>query len=103
MLSLPTLQSGAYCAEVMEVCISSHTLFTSEYILTEIKEALLNKVKLPKQIVHEIVSCLKDEGEMVQPAYVDSSMCQDRSDLSIFGTAIAGKAIFIVTGDDDFW
>jgi hypothetical protein len=79
------------CAEVVKVCISSHTLFISEYILTEIKEALLNKVKLPKQIVHGIVSCLKHEEEMLQPAYVDSSMCQDRRDLSILSVNHSGN------------
>jgi predicted nucleic acid-binding protein len=38
---------------------------------------------------------------MIAPAEVDSSICRDRSDLPILGTAKAGKAKYIVSGDKD--
>ncbi|MDA8088564.1 MAG: putative toxin-antitoxin system toxin component, PIN family [Nitrospiraceae bacterium] len=89
------------CAEVFEVSLAGHTLILSEHILLEVKVALLNKVKLPKQIVHEVVNYLRDSGEIVEPAAVDSSICRDKTDLPVLGTAISGKAVFIVTGDAD--
>ena len=89
------------CAEVFEVSLSGHTLIISEHILSEVKKALLNKIKLPRQIVHEVVNYLRDSGEIVEPAPVESSMCRDKADLPILGTAVSGKAVFIITGDAD--
>jgi hypothetical protein len=42
------------CAEVFEVCVSSHTLVISEHILAEVNSAFLKKVKLPEEIVHDV-------------------------------------------------
>jgi putative PIN family toxin of toxin-antitoxin system len=89
------------CAEAFEVCVSGHTLVISEYILGEVREALFKKVKLPMQVVHEVVSYLRDTAEMVEPDSIDSLACRDKDDLPIIGTATKAKADFIVTGDAD--
>ena len=89
------------CAEAFEVCISSHALVISEHILAEVSSALLKKVKLPKQIVHDVTNYLKDAAETVEPEPINNSMCRDKDDLPIIGTATKGNAVFIITGDTD--
>ena len=89
------------CAEVFEVCVSGHTVVISEHILAEVNSALLKKVNLSKQIVHDVTNYLTDTAETVEPAPVDNSVCSDKDDLPIIGTAIKGNAAFIVTGDAD--
>ena len=89
------------CAEVFEVCVSSHILVTSEHILAEVNSAFLKKVKLPKEIVHDITDYLRDRAEIVKPDLIDDSVCRDKHDLPIIGTATKGNADFIVTGDAD--
>ena len=89
------------CADVLEVCISGHTLVVSAYILDEVREALLKKIKTPKGIVHEVIDYLRTTAEVVTPAEIESSVCRDMTDLPIVGTAAKGGASCIVTGDAD--
>ena len=89
------------CAEVFEVCVTGHTLVTSEYILSEVNRALLKKVKLPKQIVYDVINYLRDIAEIVKPDPVDSSICRDKDDLAGIGTATKGNVSFLVTGDTE--
>ena len=89
------------CAEVFEVCASNHTIVISEYILAEIKSAFLKKVKLPHEIVHDIIDYLREIAETVKPDQIDTSVCRDGHDLPVIGTATKGNVDFIVTGDAD--
>ena len=89
------------CAEVFEVCVSDHALVISEYIIREISSSLHKKIKLPKQIVQDVISYLRDVAETVEPEHVDKSLCRDEDDLPVIGTAVKGNAAFIVTGDVD--
>lgn len=89
------------CAEVFEACVSGHTLVISEHIFAEVNSALLKKVKLPKQIVNDVINYLRDTAETVEPDPIDNSACRDKDDLPVIGTATKENADFIVTGDAD--
>ncbi len=89
------------CAEVFEVCITGHTLVTSEYILSEVDKNLLKKIKLPRPTVREVIDYLRDTAEIVEPDPISRAMCRDKHDLPVIGTATKGKASVIVTGDTD--
>lgn len=89
------------CAEVFEACVSGHTLVISQHILTEVNTILQKKLKLPKRIANDITNYLKDTAEEVKPETIDDSVCRDKDDLPIIGTATKGDADFIVTGDTD--
>ena len=93
--------SRGLCAEIFEVCASSHTLVISEHILAEVHRAFLKKVKLPEEIVHDVTDYLRDMAEIVKPEHIDNSACRDKHDLLIIGTAMKGNVDFIVTGDAD--
>ena len=87
------------CAELFEVCLSEHTILTSEYILKEVREKLLKKIYLPLPVVNEIIDYLREELEIVKPERVEDSVCRDKEDLPVVGTATAGKAEYLITGD----
>lgn len=89
------------CAEVFEVCVTGHALVLSEYILAEVSSALLKKVKLPKHIVRDVIDYLRETAEMIEPDPINHSVCRDKDDLPVIGTATKGNASFIVTGDAD--
>ena len=89
------------CAEVFEVCISGHSIIISEHILAETQGKLIKKIKLPKKAALAIIDYLRDIAEIVTPVPLDGSICRDRDDTIIIGTAIGGSASFIVTGDED--
>jgi putative PIN family toxin of toxin-antitoxin system len=93
--------SRGLCAEVFEVCITGHTLVTSDFILDEIRSSLLKKLKLPKHVVREVIEYLRDVSEIVEPDLINRSVCKDKDDLPVIGTATKGNASYIVTGDAD--
>ena len=89
------------CAEVFEVCITGHVLVTSEHILAEVGRGLLKKVRLPNRIIRDVLDYLRDTAEIVEPDLINMSLCRDKDDLPILGTATKGNASCIVTGDSD--
>ncbi len=56
---------------------------------------------MPVRRTDEIVSFLREHSEVVTPAPVSAAACRDASDLPVLGTAVAGKADLLVTGDKD--
>jgi len=89
------------CAEVFEVCVSGHSIVLSEHILSETQDKLIKKVKLPKKAALAIIDYLRGIAEIVIPVLLDKSICRDKGDVIIIGTAISGLANFIITGDED--
>jgi putative PIN family toxin of toxin-antitoxin system len=89
------------CSDVFEHCVRHHTLVTSDFILKEYRENLVHKFKYSEEKVEEAVKLLCSRMEVVAPADLATAVCRDPDDDAILGTAIAGKAACIVTGDND--
>ncbi len=89
------------CSEILEICLTYHSIVISEHILSEIKEKLIDKIRLPQKIAHDIVSYLKDQAEVVSPEELEESICRDKDDDRVIGTALSGNAELIITGDED--
>jgi len=89
------------CSDVLEHCVRYHRLVTSDFILSEFHENLVYKFKYSEEEVEEAVKLLCSRMEMVTPADLGTAVCRDPDDDAILGTAIAGKATCIVTGDND--
>ena len=81
-------------------------LISSEPLLKEL-ETTLNKPKLEKFLlagnldVANIIERFKALVSIVDPIYIPSDVVRDKDDNVVIGTAITGKANFIVTGDKD--
>jgi putative PIN family toxin of toxin-antitoxin system len=93
--------SRGLCADIFEVCLENHDLIVSNFILSEVVKNLNNKLQLPKSISHEINDYLRDISSIVEPEKVDKSICRDKNDVMIIGTALSGEAQCIITGDND--
>jgi putative PIN family toxin of toxin-antitoxin system len=92
---------GGICRAIVEVCIDSHRLILSEYILTEVRRILIEKIKHSAAMADERLTLLRQVAEVVVPAAVAPNACRDPKDLPIIGTLIAGVADCLVTGDKD--
>jgi len=93
--------SRGLCSEVFEVCLSGHSVITSEFILSEVREKLFQKIRLPQAIVRNIITYLRDMSEIVRPEPINELVCRDKADNFIIGTALGGKVKLIITGDKD--
>jgi putative PIN family toxin of toxin-antitoxin system len=89
------------CAEVFEVCLEGHIVVISEHILSETRENLTHKLRLPTRTVQDIIDYLRDIAEVVEPEGLDEQVCRDKNDDTVIGTALSGNATFIITGDRD--
>ncbi len=93
--------SRGLCSEVFEVCLSGHSVITSEFILSEVREKLFQKIRLPQAIVRNIITYLRDTSEIVRTEPINELVCRDKDDNFIIGTALGGKVKLIITGDKD--
>ena len=89
------------CESVFELCLESHDLITSDFILDEIRNKLTRKLKLSEQTVSEIIKLLKTRSELVIPQEIKVDTCRDPKDLPVLGTCLSGKADYLISGDKD--
>jgi putative PIN family toxin of toxin-antitoxin system len=100
---LAAFATRGLCEAVFQVCLGAHQIVISEYILKELRTHLVRKFKMPAARAAEIESFLREHALLVKPAPVPVKTCRDRADLPVLGTALAGQADFLVTGDKDLW
>lgn len=89
------------CEALLTLCYRSHDVILSEHILGEVAEHYESKFKAAPDQVVLVVAALRAQSEVVTPADVPGDAFKDRDDLPVLGTAIAGHAECIITGDRD--
>ena len=89
------------CSVLFEHIIRRHELVASEFILSELLQHLVGKFRFEPAEAEEVVELLRSRATIVSPLELDDPVCRDPDDDTILGTAIAGAAICIVTGDKD--
>jgi uncharacterized protein len=90
------------CADVFRLVLAEHELYVSVSLIEEVTRTLTRKIRVPDQVVREIVAFLRAsastvEGAPERPAIV----VRDPDDLVILGGALSGGADVLVTGDKD--
>jgi len=89
------------CEATVELCVSSDDIILTHEIVDDVVEKLIRKIKIPEANASAIGSYLKNNASIVQAAKIPASACRDPDDLNILGAAIAGRADYILSGDDD--
>jgi len=89
------------CTDLFEVCLADHQIVTSHYILDEVRDKLLSKLRLGDGRAADIRSFLESVATAVTPLDVAKEVCRDIDDLPVIGTALAAGAQVLVTGDKD--
>ena len=81
--------------------IVDHEITLSNAILQELARTLSDKFGFDGMSVSEIIDGLIRVAEIVEPVTFETQICRDADDDAILGTAVAGNADCIVTGDSD--
>jgi putative PIN family toxin of toxin-antitoxin system len=89
------------CAELVEHCVREHQPVTSVALLDEVRRGLVGKVKATARQAEQTIKLLRTRFEVVEPAPLGTIVCRDPDDDVVLGTAVAGRADAIVTGDQD--
>ncbi len=90
-----------WSSTLVEHCVQRHTLVSSDFILNELRKHLVQTFKYSVAGAEEVVSLFRSKMEVVRPTDLGTAVCRDPDDDAILGTAVAGNAVCIVTGDKD--
>jgi len=89
------------CEALVATCLESHELVLSQHLLTETRRYLTTKFKMPAARADEILTFLREHAEIVTPVNIPTDACRDADDLAVLGTAVAGRADLLASGDKD--
>lgn len=89
------------CADVTRVVLAEHVLITGEVVLTELREVLSRRIKLPVATIGDILALLRDQEVVPKPRKPSDVPVRDPDDRWILASATAGRADVLVTGDRD--
>jgi putative PIN family toxin of toxin-antitoxin system len=98
---LSAIFARGVCQAVLDAVLESAacTLVVSDYILDEFRRVAIEKFRVPEAEAQAAVDFIVRNGELVRPADVAPGVCPDKDDLAVIGTALAGRAGILVTGD----
>ncbi len=89
------------CADVVNVAIADHQLIVGQTVLTELRQVLLRKLRLPAAAADEMESFLRLHATIIKAAPVQPLEALGENDSAVLSEAIAGKAIVLATGDQE--
>ena len=98
---IAALIARGVCHELLEHCVVQHVLFTSEFILEETQEKLIEKFGYSAELAAEAVSVLRLRMTVVTPSRLESQICRDPDDDNILAAAVSADCDCIITGDKD--
>jgi len=98
---LAGLATHGLCEALLTLVYRDHIVVVSEHILEEVTRHYRGKFKATKAQAAAAVGFLRSNSEIVEPAVVPRDTLRDKDDLPILGTAIAGAADCIVSGDQE--
>jgi uncharacterized protein len=98
---LAAIATHGLCAMVVTIVNRDHVVVLSEHILTEVSKHYQEKFKATKSQARGAVAVLRSSSTIVVPAAVAGGVLKDKDDLPVLGTAVAGAADCIITGDQE--
>lgn len=87
------------CEGLLAICFRDHTVVLSDHILNELAEQYVGKLKTTREQAAIVVDTLRKQSEIVELAPIPIGAFSDSDDLPVLGTAVAGQAEFLATGD----
>ena len=98
---LSALFTRGVCEALFDKCPDSDDceLVLSQHILQEFAEHATGKFGATEEEISGFLSVLRAGSAIVVPAPLPPDACPDPDDLPVLGTAVAGAATALVTGD----
>jgi len=96
---LAGLGTRGLCEALVAACLRDHTVILSQHIIDEFSRHDQDKFKMSAQQTACVVRILTAHAERVSPAELPAHAFSDPDDLPVLGTAVAGQADALVTGD----
>ena len=98
---LAAIATHGLCQALVTLVFRDHVVILSEHILGEVAQHYRGKFKATKRQADAAVAMLRTNGEIVEPVTLPLGTVRDKDDLPVLGTAVAGSAAVLVTGDQE--
>jgi putative PIN family toxin of toxin-antitoxin system len=89
------------CNELLNYCIACHSIYTSNFVLDELAEKLLHRIKLSGNETEMIIHSLRRNCIIALETPLNRAISRDRDDDHVLAAAIGAKVTCIITGDYD--
>jgi putative PIN family toxin of toxin-antitoxin system len=89
------------CADVFREVLVRHERVTCEIVLHELRDVLVRKFGVPKDIAAELEQMIREEAILAMQRADVAAQIKDKDDLPILAAALAAKADVFVTGDKE--
>jgi putative PIN family toxin of toxin-antitoxin system len=89
------------CADIFNAALAEHQVIVGETVLTELRQVLRQKLRLPTTTVDEMEAFLRLHATVIASAPVLELPGLDENDRAVLAEAATGKADVLVTGDQD--
>jgi uncharacterized protein len=89
------------CNELLNHCIAHHIIYTSAFVLKELEQKLLHKIKLTKDETALIIQFLRNNCIISEETKLPRRISRDRDDDHILAAALNDQVDCIITGDKD--
>ena len=97
---LAAVLADGLCRDLVRKRIRSHEFFTSQPLLDELAGQVRTKFGLEPDEV-PLMAAYRQRATLVSAPPLPKPVCRDPDDDVVLATAIAAKAVAIVTGDQD--
>jgi putative PIN family toxin of toxin-antitoxin system len=87
------------CADLFSSVLLEHELVVGDVVLTELRRALRDRIKMPRRLIEEIDDLLREAVLVPKPKEHLNLGISDPDDEWIVASAAAGRADAFVTGD----
>ena len=87
------------CADLLRLVLAEHTLVSSEVVISELREVLSRRGKLPIAQIHAIETFLRDQPIAPRPEQTLELGLIDADDEWVVASAVLINADLFVTGD----
>lgn len=89
------------CADIVNAALAEHRLVVGVTVLSELRQVLLAKLRLPAAAANEMDAFLRLHATVISEAPPLEFRELDQNDRAVLAEAIAGQADVLVTGDQD--
>ncbi len=89
------------CATIVEAALAEHDLYISLHIIDELARILEQKAHVERALIVAAIDALTAGCVRVEPLPISPGTLRDLNDAPIIGTALAARAEFLVSGDND--
>ena len=93
---MSALIARGVCTDLFEYVIRQHELVTSEYILNELFQHLINKFKFELAEAQEVLELLRSRTKVVLPIALGTPGCRNPTMIPFWGQPSPGKSLALL-------